>query len=373
MQRAPGVDHHRDLVGHAGRGTVTAARRLGVALAGRGLGTVVQPARVEGDEALVDAGPAEELAAVVEDHLVVVDVAVEERQPERLGVGLHRAGGEGADDEAARHPRRVGRRGQVVAGRDDGPDGVDGQAHRGQVALPAHHVAGVERIGHPRVLVAPLHDDHELAGLVDRLGLGHLDHRRVEQGVASEEAAVGQLEAGPDGLDGQQVGRLDRLEAEGGAAGHDQVVAWRVGQRPVLGAEGPAAVVDEPAQVAVDVAEELVAPARQLQHPDGHLLVPEQDRGPEVVGPCERAGVVGPVDGGALDRRPAGRGVEPVQVRGRAVEAVAAVLLLDGARREADVGLAARRPPLPLRRHVGHGATGCRGRPAGARWPRTAP
>ena len=62
----------------------------------------------------------------------------------------------------------------------------------------------------------------------------------------------------------------------------------------------------------------------------------------------EAAQVVGPVRGRALHREPVGRGVRAVQVARRAVEAVATVLLLHGARREADVGLAGRGAPDPL-------------------------
>ena len=71
------------------------------------------------------------------------------------------------------------------------------------------HVARVERVGDARVLAEPLHDDGELALLVDRLRLGHLEHGGIEEGVAAEQALVGELEARLVGLDHEQVGGGD--------------------------------------------------------------------------------------------------------------------------------------------------------------------
>ena len=56
---------------------------------------------MERQHPLGDTGPAEELAPVVEDHFVVVAVAVEERQAQRRRIGLERARCEQRDDEPA--------------------------------------------------------------------------------------------------------------------------------------------------------------------------------------------------------------------------------------------------------------------------------
>src|SRR5436309_1559915 len=72
-----GLDHDGVLVGELLR-----LRRLD----GRGLRPVVQPLGMMGDEGLSDPRPAEELAPVVEEHLVLVDVGVEERDAESGGV-----------------------------------------------------------------------------------------------------------------------------------------------------------------------------------------------------------------------------------------------------------------------------------------------
>ena len=86
---------------------------------------------------------------------------------------------------------------------------------------------------------------------------------------------------------------------------------------------------------------------------DRHLVVAEQERGPEVVPPgraggCRRRG-------GRPGPRPSIQSVgawQPVEVAGRAEEPGAAVLLLHRARRQADVGLPARDPSHPLRHAV---------------------
>src|SRR5439155_7683058 len=70
FERPVGLDHDRVLVGELLR-----LRRLDRG----GLRSVVQPLWMVGDEGLADSGPREELALVVEEHLVLVDVRMEER------------------------------------------------------------------------------------------------------------------------------------------------------------------------------------------------------------------------------------------------------------------------------------------------------
>src|SRR5437660_6775716 len=86
MERTAGVDVDGDLVRVA-----TGAALLGP-LHRRRLRAVVDPVRVEGEHALGDAGPTEELAPVVEDDLVHVDVAVVERHAEGIGIAFERTG-----------------------------------------------------------------------------------------------------------------------------------------------------------------------------------------------------------------------------------------------------------------------------------------
>ena len=144
----------------------------------------------------------------------------------------------------------------------------------------------MERVGDARVVAAALHHDGELALLVDRLGLGHLDDRRVEQGVAPEQAPVGQREARRRAPRRRAGRSARRLEPVGRAAGHDEVVAGAVVERAVLGAERPGARVHEEQLVAVGVAEEL-RPAPDLAlHTDRHVIVAEDERRPQVVVDC---------------------------------------------------------------------------------------
>src|SRR4029450_1929951 len=86
------LDHDRHLVGH-----LLSGRPLGRAR----LGAVVDAGRVPGAHAAVDPLAAEEVAVVVEEQLVVVDVGVVEGHPQRPRLGLEGAGGEGGDVEAA--------------------------------------------------------------------------------------------------------------------------------------------------------------------------------------------------------------------------------------------------------------------------------
>src|SRR4030095_15977556 len=101
--RLQALAHALDLVGH-----LLLGRPLGRAR----LGAVVDAGRVQGGHAAVDPLAAEEVAVVVEEQLVIVDVGVVEGHPQRPRLGLEGAGGEGGDVEAAAPGGGGGRRGR---------------------------------------------------------------------------------------------------------------------------------------------------------------------------------------------------------------------------------------------------------------------
>ena len=159
---------------------------------------VGEAAGMPGHHAGLDVVAAEEIAVVIEDHLVEVVVVVEERHLQRRRIGLERPRHEGADDEAVADPGRVRRRRQVIAVAHQRPDVLDVEPHRHQIAVPAHGVQRIERIGHRRQRLAPLDDDRHsfssycgLEGLVD---VGRIQHRLVVEGVAADQPALGRAD-----------------------------------------------------------------------------------------------------------------------------------------------------------------------------------
>ena len=59
-----------------------------------------ETAGMQRDHPRMDVVAREELARVIENHFVVIVVAVKERHFERAGIGLERPRAEGGDDEA---------------------------------------------------------------------------------------------------------------------------------------------------------------------------------------------------------------------------------------------------------------------------------
>ena len=72
---------------------------------------MVQALGVQGHEPLADPRPREEVAGVVEEHLIGVDVGVIEGHPQDVGILLERPGDEGTDREAVVDEGGVRRRG----------------------------------------------------------------------------------------------------------------------------------------------------------------------------------------------------------------------------------------------------------------------
>src|SRR5260221_101095 len=96
----------------------------------------------------------------------VVDVAVVEGPRQEAGIGLERTGRERRDDEGRADERGVRRRRQVIPRRRDGPEVVDVEAQRREVALPTDDVEGMERIHERRGRPGGPDAYLELAGLV---------------------------------------------------------------------------------------------------------------------------------------------------------------------------------------------------------------
>jgi hypothetical protein len=180
--------------------------------------------RVQGHEALADVGVREEVAPVIEDDLVVVDVGVVEGHPKRLG-GLQGARRKSVYRQAGDHEGRVHRRRQVIPGAGDGPEVADVELAHREGAAPADYVDGEVDVGQAGELVVALDDHHPAARplIVGRLELGQFEGGGVEESGLAEEAAVGDLDFGR-GLDDQKE-RGVRLAARphpvGGALGHD--------------------------------------------------------------------------------------------------------------------------------------------------------
>ncbi len=294
-----------------------------------------EAAGVEGHHAGVDVVAAEEVAGVVEDHLVVVVVVVEERHLQGARIGFERARREGADDEPVGEEGRVGRGRQVVAVAHQRPQVAHVDPHHRQLAVPAHRVERVERIGDQRHGVAPLHLDLPL-GLVrllrEELGVDarRVEHRGVEDRVVAHEALVRQLVASVGGLDHQQVEWCSGLDPPHRAARQHEVVACLDGEPPEVAVELAHACVHEEQFVAVGVARESRHAAGQAPVADTAVRVDEHLVGrPGARGP---RGELGEVEGPRLQRsgepRPAGGRVAVVEERGGPEEALLAHLAL---------------------------------------------
>jgi len=102
--------------------------------------------RVEGHHARVDVVATEKIARVIEEHLVVVVVVVEERHLERARIGLEGTRGERADHETVGEERGVRRRRQVIPVARQRPQVAHVQPHHGQLAVPADRIERVERV-----------------------------------------------------------------------------------------------------------------------------------------------------------------------------------------------------------------------------------
>jgi hypothetical protein len=135
------------------------------------------------------------------------------------------------------------------------------------------------------------------------------------------------------------------------AARHDQQVADLEGQGPVLGLEDAGPRVHEVRDVTVGVPQEPVRrPWRPGPPSDRDFFVLEKTDGQRVdLAFVIAAKVHGDRPKWAIDRDPAGRCVQPREMRRRASESLPSVLLLHRARRHVDVRLARRASAYPLR------------------------
>ena len=305
-----------------------------------------EAAGVQRDHAGLDVVAAEEVAPVVEQHFVVVVVVVEERHLERPRIGLHRPRREGADHEAVGDEGGVGRRRQVVAVAHQRADVAPVEPHHGVVAVPAHRIQRVERVGDGADLVASL--DTDLPSALVLLGLEGVvetrvvEHRRIEDRLWAEQALVRQLVGAVGVLDQQEVAGRARFDAPGGTARDHQIVAVAVFQVAEVAIEVPRPVVDEQQLVAVAVAHQVAHGAVGLPHAQLDVgVVQGQRRFQRAVA---LAGNLVEVEGVRAQRpfpiNPAGGRVLVVQVGHRAEEALAAHFPLVGAFGEIAVGLA---------------------------------
>jgi hypothetical protein len=227
------------------------------------------------------------------------------------------------------------------------------------------------RVHERRVGVVALDPNLELAPLLVRVGLWRLQHSRIELRVLAEDAAVGEPVL-PSSLDDEQEQLTVRDEAVRRSFRQHEVVALVERERTVVGLERSPSLVDEVAEVAVGVAEEVRHRLSATGNVKRDLLV-GRDRRPLGlrVGHVRRLEAVQVVGGRAerpLDPDPRRRRMRPVKVRGTAGERLSSVLLFIGAVGEADVGLA-RDLALREREH----ARACLGATARARSLRTAP
>jgi hypothetical protein len=151
LQRIPGVQHDGDLVGARRRLAEHVLQRLRVRAVGEAAG-------MQRDHAGMNVVAREELARVIEQHLVVIVVVVEERHLQRVR-GRSRTGAARKVHTTKRpgHEGRVDRRRQMIAVRHQRPDITPVDAHGHEVALPAHRVERVVGIGDHAHLLATLH------------------------------------------------------------------------------------------------------------------------------------------------------------------------------------------------------------------------
>ena len=174
--------------------------------------TVREPAGMQRHHAGVDIVAREEIAAVIEQHLVVIVVRMEERHLERAGIGLERSRHEGADDEAGRQKRGMRRRRQMHAMAHKGADIAPIEPHGQEIAVPANRVQGIVGIGDGRERVAAL-DAHRpflalaLGGLLrleDLIDRGHVEDGGIEDRRAAHQALLREPIAVVCGLDHEE-------------------------------------------------------------------------------------------------------------------------------------------------------------------------
>src|SRR4051794_10821991 len=99
MDRIQPVEHHGVLVG---------LRLLLLVRQSLGMRAMMDAARVEGGVSRLDIVFTEKIAVVVEEELVVIGIAMEERNAQRLDILLERPGQEAADDRAFGEKGRMG-------------------------------------------------------------------------------------------------------------------------------------------------------------------------------------------------------------------------------------------------------------------------
>jgi len=129
---------------------------------------------------------------------------MEEGDAQRLGVLLQRTRQKTAHHRALGQKRGVCARRQVRAMAHDRPDVAHVDLPHGEVALPSHHVDGVERVDHFGNLVVRLDPHLPLAVVVEmRRGLRRRDYARVVQRVVADQPLVRLIELTPR-LDDQE-------------------------------------------------------------------------------------------------------------------------------------------------------------------------
>ena len=102
---------------------------------------------------------AEEVARVIEDELVVIGIAVEERNPLRAGVLFQRARDKAADHSAIGHEGGVGARGEMRAVAHDRAYVANVELPHGEIAFPSQDIHRVEGIVHGGELIVDLDPD----------------------------------------------------------------------------------------------------------------------------------------------------------------------------------------------------------------------
>ena len=201
---------------------------------------------------------------VVEDHLFVIVIIVEERHLERLGVGLRRARREGADHEAVGDEGGVGRGRQVVAVAHQRADFAHIELGHREVAVPADGVERIEGEGRAADSAAPL-DPHlpcarPLLGAEGVVDARQDERSRVEYRMAADHALLRQPVEAAGRLDQQRLDRPFGVEPPHGAARDDDIVALLDRKPPVIAEEVAVAPMQEQQVVAVPIADEVVHP-----------------------------------------------------------------------------------------------------------------
>jgi hypothetical protein len=150
----------------------------------------------------------------------------------------------------------------------------------------------------------------------------------------------------------QRLGRLDdhhhglagfRDEAIRRAFWEDHIVAGLIAEHAIVRFESAAALVNEVEFVAVAVAEKMGHRPRASRQHDAGIPAPHDGKGCGVRGAKIRGREVGAGKGSRaqrpLDPNPAGRGMQPVKMRGRAAESTTPMFFFVDTVRNADVGL----------------------------------